>query len=186
MPRIALVLSLALALLAIVPLRDRFWSHRSATPFDAQVVAVLDGDTVIVRMPKGGEERVRVIGVDTPEISHDGKPRQCYSLRATSFVRRVALRRHVELTPGRELRDRYGRLLAYVHVVGGPQRLLEPVVKRIGQSVNGDTRPTLEDPVESWQDERRQEGRANETADDHSGERLLNFTAGFLRKEHPN
>ena len=129
MLRIALVLSLVLALLAIVPLRDRFWSQRPATPFDAQVVAVLDGDTVIVRMPKGGEERVRVIGVDTPEISHDGKPRQCYSLRATSFVRRVALRRHVELTPGRELRDRYGRLLAYVRVAGSRTDLEEQLLR---------------------------------------------------------
>ena len=129
MLRVALVLTVVVGLLAIVPVRDRLRSHRAAAPFGAQVVAVLDGDTVIVRMPEGGEERVRVIGVDTPEISHDGKPRQCYSLRATSFVRRVALRRHVELTPGRELRDRYGRLLAYVRVAGSRTDLEEQLLR---------------------------------------------------------
>ena len=129
MLRAALVLTVVLALLAVVPLRDRLWSRGSSGAVEAQVVAVLDGDTVIVRMTQGGEERVRLIGVDTPEISHDGRPRQCYSLRATRFVRRRALDRRVELTPGRERRDRYRRLLAYVRVVGSPLDLEEQLLQ---------------------------------------------------------
>ena len=129
MLRVALVLTVVLALLAVVPLRDRLRSHGSAAPFEGQVVAVLDGDTVIVRVPEGGEERVRLIGVDTPEISHEGKPRQCYSLRATGFMRRRALQRRVELTPGRERRDRYRRLLAYVRVAGSALDLEEQLLQ---------------------------------------------------------
>ena len=129
MLRVALLLTVAVGLLAIVPVRDRLRSHRAAASFGAQVVAVLDGDTVIVRMPEGGEERVRLIGVDTPEIAHDGNPRQCYSLRAMRFVRRAALHRRVELTPGRERRDRYRRLLAYVRVAGSTGDLEEQLLR---------------------------------------------------------
>ena len=75
-----------------------------------KVVRVIDGDTV--EMDSG--ERVRYIGIDTPEVS----PPECYAEEATQ--------RNVELVEGVEVqmftdgedRDRYGRLLRYVYANG--------------------------------------------------------------------
>ena len=79
------------------------------------VVRVVDGDTVVVRSD-AGEETVRLIGVDTPETKHPSKPVQCFGKEATAFTKsllpegtRVRLERDVEE------RDRYDRVLAYVH-----------------------------------------------------------------------
>jgi micrococcal nuclease len=83
-------------------------------PFSARVVRAVDGDTLLVRLASGASERVRVIGVDTPEDVAPGRPVQCWSRRAAAFTQRMLGGREVRLVPGRELHDRYGRLLAYV------------------------------------------------------------------------
>ena len=64
-----------------------------------------------MRLDSGREERVRYIGVDTPELaSHD-----CFAERAAAFNARLVEDREVRLEPDAEERDRYGRLLAYVY-----------------------------------------------------------------------
>jgi micrococcal nuclease len=87
----------------------------SGRPQDATVVRVVDGDTVVARMSDGRFERVRYIGMDTPEDVKPGVPVQCFSLRAAAANRRLVSGRQVKLVPGVEPRDRYGRLLAYVY-----------------------------------------------------------------------
>jgi micrococcal nuclease len=82
---------------------------------DAAVVRVVDGDTIRVRLPSGAEERVRYIGVDTPESVKPGTPVQCFAEAASSFNRRLVEGRTVRLVSDAEARDRYGRLLAYVY-----------------------------------------------------------------------
>ena len=75
------------------------------------VVDVIDGDTVDARRD-GVLERVRVVGLDTPEQG------QCGFEEAARALTFLALDRQVLLTPGaRDARDRYDRLLAYVDVV---------------------------------------------------------------------
>jgi endonuclease YncB( thermonuclease family) len=86
----------------------------------ARVTYVIDGDTVVASLASGESVHVRVIGIDTPEIFHDGRPPQCYATRAASITRRLTLGREVALALGREQHDRYGRLLAYVQVRGEP------------------------------------------------------------------
>ena len=81
-------------------------------------VRAVDGDTLVVRLDGGHQERVRVIGVDTPEDVDPRRPVQCYSRRAAAFTARTVEGRRVALTVGRESRDRYGRLLAYVYLRG--------------------------------------------------------------------
>jgi micrococcal nuclease len=78
-------------------------------------VRAVDGDTLVVRLDGGRRERVRVIGVDTPEDVDPRRPVQCYSRRAAAFTARTVEGHRVSLTIGRESRDRYGRLLAYVY-----------------------------------------------------------------------
>ena len=84
-----------------------------------RVVRVVDGDTVEVRLQRRrGTSTVRYIGVDTPETVKPGEPVQCYGKQASAFNRRLVEGRRVRLEIGRERTDRYGRLLAYVHVRG--------------------------------------------------------------------
>jgi endonuclease YncB( thermonuclease family) len=79
------------------------------------VERVVDGDTLVIR----GGDRVRLIGVDTPETHHPTKPAQPFGQEAFEFTRRMAEGKSVELQfdPGESV-DRYGRKLAYVYVDG--------------------------------------------------------------------
>jgi micrococcal nuclease len=80
----------------------------------ARVVRVVDGDTIVVSVG-GREDRVRYIGVDTPESVKPGTPVQCYAKRASKENARLAAGRTVRLVSDAEPRDRYGRRLAYVY-----------------------------------------------------------------------
>jgi micrococcal nuclease len=81
------------------------------------VTSVVDGDTVEVARP-GGPDRVRLLGVDTPETVHPDRPVECFGPEASSFTRHRLLGRRVTLSFDRVRRDPYGRLLAYVEVDG--------------------------------------------------------------------
>jgi micrococcal nuclease len=81
----------------------------------ATVARVIDGDTILV-VVGGHEERVRLIGIDTPETKDPRRPVQCFGSEAAA--RTAALLpagTPVRLVRDVELRDRYDRLLAYVH-----------------------------------------------------------------------
>src|SRR5436190_18129149 len=83
-------------------------------PRVGRVERVVDGDTIVVRLGDV-DERVRYIGMDTPESVKPGTPVQCYAKAAAAANRRLVSRREVRLVPDAEARDRYGRLLAYVY-----------------------------------------------------------------------
>ena len=86
-------------------------------PGSARVVAVVDGDTIDVTWA-GRRERVRLLGVDTPETVDPHRPIGCYGPEASAFTHRRLLGRAVRLRFDRQRRDRYGRLLAYVELDG--------------------------------------------------------------------
>jgi micrococcal nuclease len=81
-----------------------------------RVVKVVDGDTIHVALG-GAREKVRYIGVDTPETRHPTKGVQCFGRRASAFNARLVGGERVRLVRDVEARDRYGRLLAYVYRV---------------------------------------------------------------------
>jgi micrococcal nuclease len=83
----------------------------------ADVIRVVDGDTIEVEL-EGRTESVRYIGVDTPETPKPGTPAQCFAEEASVFNEALVAGERVRLVFDRELRDRYGRLLAYVYVEG--------------------------------------------------------------------
>jgi micrococcal nuclease len=86
-------------------------------PGAATVARVVDGDTIRVRIG-GHEERVRLIGIDTPESVKPGTPVQCYALAASARTKALLpAGTPVRLVRDVEERDRYGRLLAYVYRV---------------------------------------------------------------------
>jgi micrococcal nuclease len=113
---------IVVSVLAVLALAGVAFIHTRASQatLAGRVSYVIDGDTIVVQTRSGSEVHVRLIGIDTPEIAHFGKPGQCYGIRASAITRRLALGREVLLQIGRERHDRYGRLLAYVRVVGGP------------------------------------------------------------------
>jgi micrococcal nuclease len=78
------------------------------------VTRVVDGDTVHVRID-GSDERVRYIGVDTPETVKPNTPVQCFGEAASHYNRRLIAGQAVRLRFDAERHDRYGRLLAYVY-----------------------------------------------------------------------
>ncbi|BBL79475.1 thermonuclease [Rubrobacter xylanophilus] len=81
---------------------------------EAVVTRVVDGDTVEISPPVRGEEDVRLIGVDAPELHASGGP-QPYARRAAAFAERRLEGRRVRLEFDAELEDPYGRILAYVY-----------------------------------------------------------------------
>ena len=86
-----------------------------ASTLHGQVVRVVDGDTIQVRLEGGRTERVRYIGIDTPESVKPGTPVQCFAKRASARNAALIGGRRVRLRYDVERRDRYGRLLAYVY-----------------------------------------------------------------------
>lgn len=90
----------------------------------ARVSKHTDGDTLWL----SGIGKVRLIGVDTPEV-YGGV--ECYGREASAFVKRLLpLGSRVRYTLGLEERDRYSRALAYVHLDDG--RFLNLVLVRRG------------------------------------------------------
>jgi micrococcal nuclease len=90
----------------------------------ALVVRCVDGDTVYVALPRppeglGTRERLRLIGVDSPEAGRASPTAQRLALAASEFTRRRLEGRIVYLACDWRLRDRYGRLLAYVYLPDG-------------------------------------------------------------------
>ena len=79
-----------------------------------RVVKVVDGDTIHVQVG-ATREKVRYIGVDTPETKHPTKEVQCYGQKASDFNASLVAGEQVRLVRDVEERDRYGRLLAYVY-----------------------------------------------------------------------
>jgi micrococcal nuclease len=81
------------------------------------VLNIVDGDTVDIRI-NGKEERVRLIGIDTPETKKPDAPVECYGPEATTHtldLLPVGTRVRIE----RDIvgRDNYGRLLGYLYRV---------------------------------------------------------------------
>lgn len=100
-------------------------------PGQYQVLQIDDGDTITVAM-NGLSERVRFIGVDTPELHHPQKPVQCFARAAKSFTADAigTSRVRLEADPLDDNRDLYGRLLRYVYLPDG--KLLNMEIIRAG------------------------------------------------------
>src|SRR5262245_47511843 len=89
-------------------------------PVLARVYEIADGDTFsAVGIGTVLDARIRMIGVNTPEIAHPPAQAECYSYDASSFTEQL-LDRTVWLTFDNTCLDPYDRLLAYVFIGPGP------------------------------------------------------------------
>lgn len=109
---IALVTALAVAVVVV-----RVVAHRpDALPGDVGVVTrIVDGDTIDVHIA-GRTERIRFIGINTPEIHVDDGPPECFGPEAAAYTASLLpIGAEVHLTRDVVGRDDYGRLLAYIY-----------------------------------------------------------------------
>lgn len=77
-----------------------------------KVTRVFDGDTV--RLANG--EKVRYLGIDTPEMNYRNPPAQYFAKQAKAFNEKLVNGKMVRLEFDAQRRDKYKRLLAYVYV----------------------------------------------------------------------
>jgi endonuclease YncB( thermonuclease family) len=94
------------------------WPDAPEDAVRAEVQRVSDGDT-FVAMVRGRRERVRVIGVDTPESVSPNQPDEPFGEEASDFAKHYLDGQTVRLAGDAEPRDRYGRMLAYVWLEDG-------------------------------------------------------------------
>lgn len=80
-----------------------------------KVKRVIDGDTI--ELENG--DRVRLIGIDTPETVHPSKDVEYYGKEASDFTKRMVEGKRVKIEFDVQERDKYGRLLAYVFLEDG-------------------------------------------------------------------
>jgi micrococcal nuclease len=85
-----------------------------------QVSQFVDGDTITVNM-NGKTEKIRMVGVDTPETHKPNTPVQCYGPAAAAFTKNTlgTQKFRLEADPRSTNRDRYDRLLRYVYLTDG-------------------------------------------------------------------
>lgn len=82
------------------------------------VAKVIDGDTLEVDCERR-HEKIRLIGVDTPEKFHPEKPVQFFAEEAANFTRKMVEGKRVRIESDAEREDRYGRRLGYVYLPDG-------------------------------------------------------------------
>lgn len=96
-------------------------SAATGTTTVQEVIAVIDGDTIKTVDQMGTEHRVRIIGIDTPEIGRGGAADDCYAQDARTALAHLVDGRSVELVtdPSQGDVDKYDRLLRHVHTDAG-------------------------------------------------------------------
>lgn len=128
-------------------------------PGTYRVTKFHDGDTISIDM-QGREERVRMIGVDTPETQDPRKAVQCFGKAASKFTQELIGQQPVRLEadPINSNRDRYNRLLRYVYLTDG--RLVQAEIIKQGYGFAYTAFPlTKVDEFRSYQEEARQQDK---------------------------
>ncbi len=111
-------------LVALLALLFAAGGQEFASSWDAhgsyRVARVIDGDTIDVRVG-ALTERVRILGMNTPETVDPRKPPQCFGKEASDRAKKIlsGVRVRLEADPSQDDRDRYGRILRYVFLADG-------------------------------------------------------------------
>ncbi len=84
----------------------------SQTIYSQKVIRAIDGNAI--ELENG--ERMRYIGIDTPEIAHPTQPVGYHGKEASETNKKLVEGKSVRLEFNEQERDQYGRLLAYVFV----------------------------------------------------------------------
>ncbi|HUG00178.1 MAG TPA: thermonuclease family protein [Ilumatobacter sp.] len=144
---------------------DSDGSTTATSPGTAVVDHHVDGDTIDLNI-NGREERVRLTGINTPEVAHDGTPQrpgndaECFGDAAARFVAQLLpVGTEVRLERDVVARDDYGRLLAYVYRASDGLFVNEAIVRQ------GFAQPMTIPPNVAHADTFVEAARAAESAD---------------------
>lgn len=122
------------------------------------VLRVLDGDTLDVRDDNRGRLRVRVLGIDTPEVHRPGWSVGCWGPEAERSATETLTGQRITLTadPTQDANDRYGRTLAYVNLADGRDFSVESARSGMARSYVYDDKPVSRYPeIRAAEDEAR-------------------------------
>jgi micrococcal nuclease len=109
-----------------------------------KVLTINDGDTLGCDLNQNGhleapQERVRLIGIDAPEMSYSRKNKtgqnQPYALEATNYLKENTLYKTVYLEQDDVLVDKYGRQLAYIYPSATAKRSFNETLLALGYAV---------------------------------------------------
>ena len=108
-------LLVCIAVLLQVTSACRRWYVESLSFEQRTVIRVIDGDTIVLN----GGEKVRLLGIDSPESVDRHRPVQCFGKESAKFLASIVLDNRVRLSYDRTRKDRYGRTLAYLYLLDG-------------------------------------------------------------------
>ena len=82
--------------------------------YETTVTRIVDGDTVVAQV-NNKQEKIRIIGINTPESVDPRRPVECFGKEASAQASALLLNKRVTL----EERDRHGRMLGYIKLSDG-------------------------------------------------------------------
>lgn len=143
---------------------------------------VIDGDTVVL----ANAEKVRLIGIDTPELGNNGKASQAYAVAARDFVRSLLVKgREYDLSYGIERRDRHGRTLGHLFLKDGQNLQAKLLAMGYATPLNippnilfsdcyqEKTRHAIINKLGIWKLKQYQERQANTLTENDTGYRIV-------------
>jgi len=98
--------------------KENLDQHCVSTHFDEKAVIdyVIDGDTVVLK----DKRHIRLIGINTPELSRNNKPAEAGAIIARDALKQILAHSSlIHLVYGHERHDRHGRTLAHIHLTDG-------------------------------------------------------------------
>lgn len=96
-------------------------NDRCSASREAFVACVLDGDTFDVGQCGDDGERIRMLGIDAPEVARSPEPAECFADAAHEELQRLIEGRTVLLTFDQNCTGVFGRTLAYVWLEVGSE-----------------------------------------------------------------
>lgn len=110
--QITKIIGIVLFLLIGFVFQNSYNNISNINPKTYLVIRVVDGDTIEIE----GGQKVRYIGIDTPETVSPSKPVQCFGKEASEKNKELVLGKRVKLEKDISETDKYGRLLRYVWI----------------------------------------------------------------------
>lgn len=124
-------------------------ANADPSPPTATVLRVVDGDTIDIVDDARGRIRLRVLGIDTPEVKKPGYSVGCWGHEATQFAETSLAGQRVALVtdPTQDSHDRYGRTLAYLVKANGENFSVSSVRAGAAKSYVYQHKPVSEYPA---------------------------------------
>lgn len=112
--------------------------------FAATVVKIVDGDTIDIQSQARGRLRLRLVGIDTPEVKKPRYTKGCGGLEASNFAKQMLDGKQVTVVidPSQDAHDRWGRTVAAVFLADGRNFSVESARAGYAQSYVYKNRPS--------------------------------------------